>query len=144
MMARGIHPADQHIDCPECNAPARAAKWEQKRTLPQIGQTYDCRSCGREVYVYDAADTGHEELLRFRPVTDGMAMNLLFYAEVGDWPDSELEGLFRRGLERAEAIDYYIVEQIGLSQTEWAERTDRAQPSISENISKAKQTIDSE
>lgn len=115
--------------------------WEQKRRLPQIGQTYECSECGHEVYVYDAGDPG-ETIWQWRPVTDSMATNLLFFTEVGDWPDSALEELFKQGLERAEAIDYHMTEVEGLSQNEWASQTDRAQPTVSENVAKARGKLD--
>ncbi|MFC6964942.1 hypothetical protein [Halocatena marina] len=49
-------------------------------------------------------------MIRWKPVTDTMATNLQFHDIVGDWPDSALEDWFKQGLERAEAIDYRIVE----------------------------------
>ena len=134
------HPRD-FVECAECGADSEM--WSKKRRLPQVGQTYECSECGHEVYVYDAGDP-HETIRQFRPVTDSMATNLLFFAEVGDWPDTELEELFKQGLERAEAIDYRVVEEEGLSQSEWAEKTERRQPSVSENISKAKGKLMSE
>lgn len=134
------HPRD-FVECAECGTDS--GTWSKKRRLPQIGQTYECSECSHEVYVYDAGDP-HETIRQFRPVTDSMATNLLFFAEVGDWPDSELEELFKQGLERAEAIDYRVVEEENLSQSEWAEKTERRQPSVSENISKAKGKLMSE
>lgn len=135
---QGSHPK-QFVRCPECGYPAPGA-WEKKRQLPQVGQTFECVECEHEVHVYDAGDPT-ETILQFRPVTDNMATSLLFFAEVGEWPDSELEGMFKQGLERAEAIDYHIVEVEGMSQTEWARKTERTQPSVSENISKAKSKL---
>lgn len=128
------HPRE-HVGCAECGAGPET--WTEKRRLPQVGQTYACSECGHEVYVYDAGDPG-ETIRQWRPVLDSMATNLLFFAEVGEWPDSALEDLFKRGLERAEAIDYHMIEREGLSQTEWANRTDRQQPSVSENVAKAR------
>lgn len=136
-MAETRHPRE-HAGCAECDAGSDT--WEKKRRLPQVGQTYECSNCGHEVYVYDAGDPT-ETILQWRPVTDSMATSLLFFAEVGDWPDSALEPLFKQGLERAEAIDYHIVEKESLSQTDWAEKTERRQPSVSENISKAKRKL---
>lgn len=136
-MSETRHPRD-HINCPECGAQPRL--WTTHRTLPQIGQTYICGSCGREVYVYDAGD-GHQQRRQWRPVTDGMAVNLLFFDEVGGWPDSELDGLFRQGVERMAAIDYYMVDREGLTQTEWADRTGRDQSTVSENVSTGRETL---
>jgi len=132
------HPRE-YVGCADCGAGAET--WEPKRRLPQVGQTYKCAECGREVYVYDAGDPG-ETIKQWRPVTDSMATGLLFFAEAGGWPDSKLQDLYKQGLERAEAIDYHIVEIAGLSQTEWAKRTDRAQPSVSENVGKARDKLD--
>lgn len=131
------HPSE-HIGCKECGA--GAAKWTKQRSLPQIGQTFGCSECGHEVYVYDAGGRG-EINRQWRPVTAEMAKNLLFFEEVGDWPDSALTDLFKQGVERAEAIDYEIVERQGLSQSEWAEKTERGQPTVSENVNKAKRTL---
>jgi len=132
------HPRE-FVGCPDCGASAPDA-WEKKRSLPQVGQTYECENCGREVYIYDAGDPG-ETTRQWRPVTDSMATNLQFFDEVGDWPDSKLSDLYKQGLERMEAIDYRIVEAEGLSQNEWARRTERSQPTISENVAKAKQKL---
>lgn len=139
MSQRGAHPRE-FVGCSECGKSAPGA-WEKNRSLPQVGQTYACENCGHEVHVYDAGATG-ETIEQWRPVTDQMATNLLFFAEVGDYPDSALADLFKQGLERAEAIDYHMVEVEGLSQTEWAEKTDRRQPSVSENVSKAREKLE--
>jgi len=138
-VAETRHPRE-HASCVECGAAPEI--WEKKRRLPQVGQTYECSNCVHEVYVYDAGDPG-ETIKQWRPVTEQMATNLLFFAEVGDWPDSALDDLFKQGLERMEAIDYHIVEVERLSQTEWAEKTKRRQPSVSENVSKAREKLDS-
>ena len=131
------HPAE-FVNCAECGAEAET--WSEKRRLPQVGQTFECSECGHEVHVYDAGDP-HETIRQFRPVTQSMATSLLFFDVVGEWPDSELEDLFLAGLERAEAVDYHIVEDEGLSQSEWARKTERSQPSVSENVSKAKRKL---
>jgi predicted RNA-binding Zn-ribbon protein involved in translation (DUF1610 family) len=133
------HPRE-FVDCPNCGASAPET-WQKKRRLPQIGRTYACSECGHEVYAFDAGEP-HETIKQFRDVTDSMATNLLFFSEVGDWPDSALEDLFKQGLERMEAIDYHMVEIEGLSQVEWADRTERRQPSVSENVAKARKKLD--
>jgi predicted RNA-binding Zn-ribbon protein involved in translation (DUF1610 family) len=132
------HPRE-HVGCPECDAGPET--WETKRRLPQIGQTYECAECGHEVYVYDAGDPG-ETIKQWRPVTESMAMNLRVFELSGDWPDSVCEDLFAQGFERTEAIDYHATEREGLSQTEWAERTDRAQPTIARNVANAREKLD--
>jgi len=137
-MPSSVHPADR-LGCPDCDADA--GTWQQARRLPQVGQTFACNECGQEVHVYDAGDR-NETVRKWRPVTHSMATNLLFFDVVGDWPDSALGALFKQGLERAEAIDYHIVEHEGLSQSEWGRRTNRGQPSVSENISKARAKLD--
>jgi hypothetical protein len=135
---QGAHPKE-FVRCAECgNHPPDA--WEKKRNLPQIGQTYECNECEHEVYVYDSGDRG-ETILQWRPVTTDMAKSLLFFDHVGDWPDSALTDLFKQGVERAAAIDYEIVENQGLSQSEWARQTERQQPSVSGNISDAKEQL---
>lgn len=140
-MAHNMGHPKEHVSCPECDAEPPA--WARKRQLPQVGQTYECDQCGHEVHVYETGETkGHERRRTFRPVTHSMVVSLQFFDEVGDWPDSALEDLFKQGLERAEAIDYYVVEEKGLSQSEWGRRTDRLQSSVSENVSKAKGKLD--
>jgi len=134
----GTHPREV-VGCAECNAGSDT--WEKKRRLPKVGQTYECSNCGHEVHVYDAGGPS-ETIKQWRPVTDSMATSLQFFAEVGNWPDSALEDLFKQGLERMEAIDYHVIESEGLSQTEWGRRTERGQPSVSENVSKAIEKLD--
>lgn len=138
-MARESRHPREFVECADCHSGPDT--WEKKRRLPQIGQTYECENCEHEVYVYDAGDSG-ETIKQWRPVTDSMATNLLFFAEVGEWPDQKLEDLFKQGLERMEAIDYHMTEVEGLSQSEWARRTDRGQPSVSENVGKAKDKLE--
>lgn len=138
-MTETDHPR-KHIGCVECDA--GPSVWKKKHRLPQVGQTYECSNCGHEVYVYDAGETGHETIKQWRPVTNSMATNLLFFAEVGDWPDSELEDLFKNGLERTEAIDYHMTEVEDLSQSEWAEKTERGQSTVSENVRKARRKVE--
>lgn len=133
------HPR-KFVGCPECGRSAGDA-WQKKRKLPQIGQTYECENCGREVYVYDAGDPG-ETRRQWRRVTDGMVVSLQFFSEVGDWPDSALEDLLKQGLERYQAIDYHMVENEGLSQTEWADRVGKTQQTVSKNVARAKDQLD--
>jgi len=135
----GTHPRE-FVGCPECGEDAPDA-WEKKRSLPQVGQTYACENCGHEVHVYDAGGQG-ETIKQWRPVTDSMATNLLFFAEVGDWPDSACEDLFKHGLERSQAIDYHMVKRKGLSQSEWARRVGKTQQTVSTNVRKAKAILD--
>lgn len=129
----------EYAPCWECDAPPET--WRKMRRLPQIGQTYACSECGQEAYVYNAADPGVEQNLQLRPVTRGMVTNLQFFAVVGDWPDSAVEGLMREGVERPHAIDYHIVECEGLTQTEWADMRGVDQSSVSENVSKARENL---
>jgi hypothetical protein len=134
-MARETRHPREFVECSECKA--SPDRWDTKRRLPQVGQTYECEDCGNEVYVYDAGNPT-ETIRQWRPVTDSMVVNLLFFAEVGDWPDSAAEDLFKRGLERSQAIDYHIVEREGLSQSEWARRVEKTQQTVSTNVRKAK------
>lgn len=128
--------------CAGCNSRGED-NWKKCRRLPQIGQTYECVECGHEVYVYDAGGPG-ETSRHWRPVSPGMVTNLQFFAVVGDWPDSATEDLMKQGVERIEAIDYHVVEREGLTQTEWAEKRDVDQSTVSENVAKAKNKLDAE
>jgi hypothetical protein len=136
-MSETRHPRE-FAECADCGAGPKT--WERKRSLPQVGQTYECGECGREVYVYDAGGPG-ETVKQWRPVRDSMAVNLLFFDAVGDWPDSACEDLFKQGLDRAQAIDYHMVEREGLSQSEWARRVGKAQQTVSANVGKAQAIV---
>lgn len=136
-MSTDSHPRET-TGCADCGAPPR---WSAERQLPQVGQTYTCERCGHEVYVYDSGDHG-ETRRQWRPVTDGLVANLQFYAVVGDWPDAVLADLFRRGLERYEAIDYHAVETEGLTQTAWADKRGVGQAVVSQNVAKAHTKLD--
>lgn len=60
-------------------------------------------------------------------------------AAIEGWSAEEgLTALLDRGLSPAEAVDYYMVERRGLSQSAWARRRDIGQQSVSENVNKAK------
>lgn len=50
--------------------------------------------------------------------------------------------LVEYGLTPAEAVDYYAVEEVGMSQSEWARRKGKEQPGVSENVSKARAKLD--
>lgn len=139
-MPLGKHPKE-HAQCAGCGSGVAVIEWQKKRSLPQVEQTYECSNCGHEVYVYHQKDRG-QDIWQFRPVTDGMVANLQFYELAGDWPDAVLDDYFRRGAERYEAIDYYAVEDEGLTQTEWAKRRGASQQAVSENVAKAREKLD--
>lgn len=140
MIPKEEHPRS-HIGCPECGGNNEV--WEKKRRLPDIGETFACNQCGQEVYV-NRVDGEHEldSQYEWEIVTDTLAINLLFFTEVGDWPDNVLVPHYKQGLERMEAIDFKIIEQEGMAQKEWAQKTDRAQSTVSENVSKAENKLD--
>lgn len=125
-----------------CTCGTSLNDWGEDRTLPQLGTTYECRNCGREVYVYDS---GGQNVVKqvWREVRPDMVRRLLFYDHVGRWPDSELSRLLNQGLSRSEAIDYYMTESHGLTQSEWAAEVGISQPTVSEHVSKAIRTLDS-
>lgn len=56
--------------------------------------------------------------------------------------DEGLVALLRRGCSPAEAIDYYAVEQRGLSQTDWADERGTSQQAISKNVAAARDELD--
>ena len=140
-MTPGTHPKE-YLGCSEHGSLREDADWEPKRRLPQIGQTYECADCGHEVYVYDATEPPNRgENKQWAPVQTGMLINLQFWSVCEDWPDHATEDLRKRGLERMEAIDYHVVERKDVSQSEWADMTDRTQPTVSTNVSKAQDKL---
>lgn len=50
--------------------------------------------------------------------------------------------LVESGLSPAEAIDYHAVVEVGMTQTDWAEKRGIGQGSVSENVSKAKKKLE--
>jgi len=71
-MTEKRHPRE-HVGCFECEAGPDT--WTRKRTLPQIGQTYECQKCEYEVFVYDAGGK-NETIKQWREVTDSMVTHL--------------------------------------------------------------------
>lgn len=139
MIPEEEHPRS-HTGCPACDGSNEV--WEKKRNLPDIGETFACNQCDQEVYVKKIeGDHPFDIQYEWRPVTGLLATNLLFSSEVGSWPDDVLEPHYKQGLERMEAIDFKIVEQEGMSQKEWAQKTERNQSTVSENVSKAKNKL---
>lgn len=128
-------------DCPSCGVSGRG-NWDRAVDLPQIGTVYECENCGQHCHLYDATEPpARDESFVLHPVTQHMRINLQF-AELADgWPDDVLTDLYERGLERQEAIDYHAVEREGLSQSEWARRTNRSQSTVSEAVRDAKVKI---
>lgn len=136
-MSKTRHPRE-YADCEACGALAPDA-WDKKRQLPQVGQTYECDTCGHEVYVYDAGDPG-ETIRQWRPVTISMVRSLLFFERVGGWPRSQF-GKPLQELPEHIAIDYWIVEHEGESQSAWADAVDVSQQAVSKNIAKAREQL---
>jgi len=137
----GAHPKE-YLGCAACGSPRQDTDWEPKRRLPQVGQTFECADCGHEVYVFDATKPPNQgQNKQWEPVRKGMLVNLQFWSICENWPDDETETLIKRGLNRMEAIDYHVVEREGVNQSEWAEMTDRTQPTVSENVAKARDAL---
>lgn len=59
----------------------------------------------------------------------------------GESIDTGLTTLLSLGLSPAEAVDYYMVELHGFFQSDWAERRDVGQQTVSENVNKAKKKL---
>lgn len=135
------HPRE-YSNCPECGAGVAVADWQPERRLPQVGKTWACSNCGHEAHVYNFADPGESRRTKFKPVTQGMVVSLEFFDAVGEWPDGATEDLLLAGVDRAPAIDYHVVEREGVSQTEWAETTDRTQQAVSKNVAAAREALD--
>lgn len=129
--------------CPGCGVEG-ASVFNQTESLPQIGRVWECSECGEELYRYDNSSHGKGQSYVWRPVRQHMRVNLRFFDAVGDWPDSELDHLYKQGLERIEAIDYYIIDTTDLTQSEWASLTSRTQPTVSESVSKASRKLSTE
>jgi hypothetical protein len=72
-----------------------------------------------------------------------MLADLQFWSICEAWPDSVTADLRKQGLDRMKAIDYHIVERIGAeTQSDWADMTDRAQPTVAGNVQKARDQLD--
>lgn len=126
--------------CPNCDATGED-NWTETDQLPQISTVYECESCGEECYVYDNSERGMGHSYTWVSVDDSMLRHLAFIDVTGSPPDVVLGDLYKQGVGRVEAIDYHIVENENVSQTEWAERTRRSQPSVSENVAKAREQL---
>ncbi|WP_152418874.1 hypothetical protein [Natronorubrum sulfidifaciens] len=125
-------------NCPNCGESGHQ-NWEKNEVLPQIEWTYICQNCGNEAYLYDNSEPPQlGQSFVWVPVSHHMRTVLQFQDITSTQPDQILSDYYRQGLERSEAIDYYIVEDEGTTQTEWAERTNRNQSTVSENVSKAR------
>lgn len=128
-------------NCPSCSV-SGSQNWERNEKLPQIGWTYICQNCGDESYLYDNSEPPQcGQSFVWAPVRHHMRVVLQFQDITGAQPDQMLSDYYRVGLDRAEAIDYYIVEDVGTTQTEWAERTNRNQSTVSENVAKARDKL---
>lgn len=155
-MSLRTHPKDKNGpggQCPECgaaNVPAGEGgrdepydNWEQGRDLPQVGRTWICKQCGEEVYVYNTTAPGKPGPRKWRPVTPGMVRELLFFDNVGDWPDRVFEHpkLPLREFPRAVAIDFWMVEHEDYSQSEWADEVGISQQAVSKNVAKVRDEL---
>lgn len=52
-----------------------------------------------------------------------------------------LTALIKKGCSPAEALDYHMTKERGLSQTEWAEQRGVTDQTVSENIAKAREKL---
>lgn len=77
----------------------------------------------------------HRDLLpdpyRFRVGIDSSDVSMQYH----------IRALVEAGCSPSEALDYHMVEVVGLSQTEWAEERGIEQPSVSANVSNADRTL---
>jgi predicted RNA-binding Zn-ribbon protein involved in translation (DUF1610 family) len=124
-------------DCPRCGADAATADYQKRRQLPQVGRTWTCQACGGEVTEQRTNDepwTRGDAVRNLQPVTTGMARHLSVFDETGQRPDDVVEDLVTQGANRAAAVDYHMVNREGLSQSEWALRTNRDQSTVSKNV----------
>lgn len=140
-MTLASHPKT-HEPCPGCGTPGPELDWERRQRLPQVGQTYECPNCGEWVFVFDNSEHGMGDSKTWKTVSKYMAATLQFFDEVGEYPDAALDEYHQLGLGRYEAIDYYMTEEQGLSQSEWAERRAVSQQAVSENVAKARERLE--
>lgn len=131
-----IHGAKKAAECPECGS-SGADNWEKTTTLPNVGGVYECGECGTQAYLYDAGPNLSENNIVWRPMRTVIWMDGQFEKIVDEPPRPVIAEYVNAGLSRTVAIDWWIVEQEGLSQSEWADRTDRSQATVSEHVSKA-------
>lgn len=132
-----IHGAKQAAACPECDA-SGTDNWEKIDTLPNVGGVYKCGDCGEVAYLYDAGPNRSENNIVWRSMRPVIWMDGQFEKIVGDPPRPVIIEYVNAGLSRTVAIDWWMVEQEGLSQSEWGARTRRSQATVSEHVSKAK------
>lgn len=62
-------------------------------------------------------------------------------AIMAEFEPADIKGLIERGCSPAEAVDWYFVEIVGLSQTEWAAVRDVKQPAVSDNVKGAREKV---
>jgi hypothetical protein len=137
--------AKQHtkanVQCPNCGATGEN-NWRVHDELPQVGTTYTCCECGEEAFLYDSSGyTRRGEEYEWQPVTDSMRMTLKFLDIVGTYPDDALSNLYIEGLTRQQAIDYHIIDREKWPQTRWAHETRRDQSTVSESVTRARETL---
>lgn len=89
---------------------------------------------------YDMPGSVLLEQLREVGLPDQYCFQLMIDESVIDM-EYYVQGLIETGASAAEAVDYYMVEVSGLSQTEWANKRGVAQATVSGNISDLKQAL---
>ena len=82
-----------------------------------------------------------EQLLHERAVPVSPAVTVSIDTS-GVWADYHIQALIQAGCSPAEAIDWFYVERVGMSQTEWAAQRDCDQSTVSGNVRQARWTLD--
>lgn len=99
----------------------RDAVVEKRERLPDDSEHYDPGSIDETLA---AAQEKLNDAIEARPVDEGLV------------------ALIQRGCSCPEAVDYYAVEHRGLSQSGWADERGVSQPTVSENVAKARAKLD--
>lgn len=107
--------------------PGTVATWvrdavaQKREQLPEQSEHYDVEEIDETLAAGES---------RLNDAIDGLSV------------EAGLIELFDHGLSPAEAVDYYMVEHRGISQTAWAERRGVAQQAVSRNVAAAKDELD--
>jgi len=117
--------------------------WDQSDRPAGVGPTYVCTGCERERYVYDRG-AGQSPRHEFRDVTTGYLRVEYFRSIVGRGPYEHFEHEADEPLSEfrgAAAIDFWMTEREGLTQSGWADEIGISQAAVSKNSRAVKEAL---